>query len=120
MGGLRVDGVTINVSEHGVCLFAATNLSVGTEIEIVYRPPGRKTSVCAHGIVRRRAVFLYGIEFLNNDAAAIEDHIHIFEELALSVARLGKFTAGENFGQAVACVATVRLRISRRATRADQ
>jgi PilZ domain len=82
MGWLRVDGMTINVSEHGVYLFAATNLSVGTEIEIVYRPPGRKKSVCAHGIVRRRAVFLYGVEFLNNDAAAIGARTHIFEELA--------------------------------------
>jgi hypothetical protein len=82
MGGLRVDGMTINVSEHGVYLFAATNLSVGTEIEIVYRPPGRKKSICAHGIVRRRAVFLYGIEFLNNDTAAIGDRTHTFGELA--------------------------------------
>lgn len=76
MGGLRVDGMTINVSEHGVYLFAATNLSVGTEIEIVYRPPGRKKSICACGIVRRRAVFLYGVEFLTNDTAAILGTAH--------------------------------------------
>jgi len=79
MGGLRVDGMTINVSEHGVYLFAATNLSVGTEIEIVYRPLGRKTSVCAHGIVRRRAVFLYGVEFMNNGTAAILGTAHTSE-----------------------------------------
>jgi hypothetical protein len=76
MGGLRVDGMTINVSEHGVYLFAATNLSVGIEIEIVYRLPGRKKSICACGIVRRRAVFLYGVEFLTNDTAAILETAH--------------------------------------------
>jgi hypothetical protein len=81
MGGLRVDGMTINVSEHGAYLFAATNLPIGTEIDIVYRPPGRPKSICAHGIVRRRAVFLYGVEFLNSDTAAIGDRTHVCEEL---------------------------------------
>jgi PilZ domain len=82
MGALHVHGVTINVSEHGVYLFAATNLSVGTEVEIEYRASGRQESVCACGIVRRRAVFLYGIEFLNNDAAAIGERTQVWEELA--------------------------------------
>ena len=71
VGGLRVDGMTINLSEHGVYLFVVTNLSIGTEIEILYRPPGRKNSICTSGIVRRRAVFLYGVEFLSDDTAAI-------------------------------------------------
>ena len=70
-GGLHVDGVTINLSEHGMYLFAAANLSVGTQIEISYRPQSKKRTVFARGIVRRRAVFLYGVEFLNDDIAAI-------------------------------------------------
>jgi hypothetical protein len=61
-------------------LFAAANLSVGTRIEIVYRPPGRKKTVCTCGIVRRRAVFLYGVEFLNDDTAAIGIPRYICEE----------------------------------------
>ena len=65
MGGLQVDGTTINVSEHGMFLFAAINLSAGSEIELVYSPPGKK-AVCARGIVQRKAVYLYGIEFLNS------------------------------------------------------
>jgi len=68
-GGLRIDGMAINISEHGVYFFAATNLAVGTEIEIMYRPHGTTKSIRTHGIVRRRAVFLYAVEFLNNDAA---------------------------------------------------
>ena len=82
MSGLHVDGVTINVSEHGMYLFAATNLPVGSEIEIEYRLSGGQESVCACGMVRRKAVFLYGIEFLNSDAAAIGERTQIWEELA--------------------------------------
>jgi hypothetical protein len=81
VGGLQVEGVTINVSEHGMYLFAAANLSVGTQIEITYRPPGREKTVCAYGIVRRRAVFLYGIEFLNDDTAAIGIARYLCKEL---------------------------------------
>jgi hypothetical protein len=79
-GGLHVDGVTINLSEHGMYLFAAANLSVGTQIEIAYRPQGKKRTVFARGIVRRRAVFLYGVEFLNDDTAAIGIPRSICEE----------------------------------------
>jgi hypothetical protein len=67
-GNLRVDGVTINVSEHGMYLFTATNLSLGTEIEIAFRSSDNKNLIHASGIVRRKAVYLYGIEFLNNVA----------------------------------------------------
>ncbi len=81
VGGLGVDGVTINVSEHGLYLFAATNLSVGTQIEIVYCPPGRRKTVCACGIVQRKAVFLYGIEYLNDDTAPVGIATYTSEEL---------------------------------------
>jgi hypothetical protein len=62
-GGSSIDGFSINISEGGVYLFAAANLSLGTQIEIEFRPPGRKRLVRALGIVRRRALYLYGIEF---------------------------------------------------------
>lgn len=81
-GELRVDGVTINVSEHGIYLFAAANLAVGTQIEIAYRPPRANKTVSACGIVRRRAVFLYGIEFLSDDTAPVDIPRYIYEELS--------------------------------------
>jgi PilZ domain len=81
-GELRVDGVTINVSAHGMYLFAAANLAVGIQIEIAYRPPRASKTVCACGIVRRRAVFLYGIEFLTDDTAPVEIPRYIYEELS--------------------------------------
>ncbi len=54
--------MTINVSEHGMYLFAATNLSLGTTIEVALRHSGR-TNFWGSGIVRRKALYLYGIEF---------------------------------------------------------
>ena len=79
---MRVEGVTINVSEHGIYLFAAANLGVGTQIEIAYRPPRANKTICACGIVRRRAVFLYGIEFLNDNTARVEIPRYSYEELS--------------------------------------
>jgi hypothetical protein len=70
-GGSHIDGVTINVSEHGIYAFAATKLSVGDEVEVTFCPPGRKKMVSARGIVRRKAVYLYGIEFLNRDTVTV-------------------------------------------------
>jgi hypothetical protein len=66
VAGSRIEGVSINLSKHGMYVFAATNLQVGTEIEIAFRQPERKRFVLISGIVRRKAVYLYGIEFLHN------------------------------------------------------
>ncbi len=71
IGSTRVDGVTINLSEHGMYVFAATNLSVGTEVEVTFHPPDRNDSDRICGVVRRRAVYLYGIEFLKKVSAAV-------------------------------------------------
>ena len=65
LNGSQVDGVTINLSENGMYAFAAANLAVGDTVQIVYRAPDKKKSVRTEGIVRRRAVYLYGIEFLH-------------------------------------------------------
>lgn len=72
-GGLRIDGLSINISEGGMFLFAAAKLSPGIRIEIEFRRPHSKELVRATGAVRRRALYLYGIEFLNDDAASTLD-----------------------------------------------
>jgi PilZ domain-containing protein len=66
--GLRIDGHSINISEGGLYLFAAAHLPPGTLVEIEFRPPRGKELVCATGTVRRRALYLYGIEFLSDGA----------------------------------------------------
>jgi hypothetical protein len=72
--GSRIDGFSINISEGGVYLFAAANLAVGARIELNFRSPDRKRLIHASGIVRRRALYLYGIELLADDAATTQPH----------------------------------------------
>ena len=70
--GLRVDGFSINVGEGGMYLFAAAAFEVGSEMEVEFHLPDGKERVRAFGTVRRRALYLYGIEFLGEDAATGE------------------------------------------------
>jgi hypothetical protein len=60
----HVDALGINLSEVGVCLFAMVNLSVGSQIQVEFLPPRSTELVRVSGIVRHRALYLYGIEFL--------------------------------------------------------
>jgi hypothetical protein len=63
----RMDGVSINISEGGMYLFAATNLPVGSRIELEFRPPDKNQPRRVCGVIRRRALYLYGIEFLHGE-----------------------------------------------------
>ena len=69
----RIDGHSINLSEGGIYVFAAANFSVGTQIEIEFRPPGSNELLRIRGTIRRRALYLYGIEFLSDHVAASGD-----------------------------------------------
>lgn len=60
----HVDALGINLSEVGVCLFAIVNLAVGSQIQVEFLPPRSSELVRVSGIVRHRALYLYGIEFL--------------------------------------------------------
>src|ERR1700693_5640561 len=71
--GARIDGHSINISEGGMYLFAAAHLRPGTEIEIEFRQPNSKGLVRAVGAIRRRALYIYGIEFLSVHAEATGD-----------------------------------------------
>jgi PilZ domain-containing protein len=60
----HVDALGINLSDVGMCLFAMANLPVGSQLQVEF-PPLRSTElVRVSGIVRHRALYLYGIEFL--------------------------------------------------------
>ena len=69
--GARFDGVTINMSEGGVYFFAAADISVGDHIEVEFRPSDEKKPVRACGVVCRRALYLYGVEFAAEQAALV-------------------------------------------------
>jgi hypothetical protein len=63
-GSGRMDAFGINVTDVGMCLFTAANLSLGSQIEVEFLPPRESERVRVSGIVRHRAVYLYGIEFV--------------------------------------------------------
>ena len=63
---VHVDALGINLSDVGMCLFAMANLPVGSHIQIEFLPPRSTEPVRVSGIVRYRALYLYGIEFLGD------------------------------------------------------
>ena len=76
-GGTRIGAVSINISIGGMYLFAAANLSPGTQIEMEFRLPNSKGLFRARGTVRRRALYLYGIEFLSEFAGSSYDRTSV-------------------------------------------
>jgi len=59
-----IDGRSIRLSEGGIYLFALANLAPGDEIRIEYPASESDEPLSRSGVVRNRAIYLYGIEFL--------------------------------------------------------
>jgi PilZ domain len=57
-----VDGRGIRLSEGGMYLFSASNLELGARVEVDFS--GTAGPQARSGIVRYRALYLYGVEFL--------------------------------------------------------
>jgi PilZ domain len=60
----QIDALGINLSDLGMCLFTLANLSLGSQIQVEFLPPQSAQLVRVPGIVRHRALYLYGVEFL--------------------------------------------------------
>jgi hypothetical protein len=60
----HVDALGINLSDVGMRLFAVANLPLGSQIQVEFLPPRCTERIRVSGIVRHRALYLYGIEFL--------------------------------------------------------
>ncbi|HEV2730783.1 MAG TPA: PilZ domain-containing protein [Terriglobales bacterium] len=58
-----IDGRGIRLSEGGIYLFALANMTPGEQIRIEYAAPPSGQSLSRSGVVRNRAIYLYGIEF---------------------------------------------------------
>ena len=61
-----VYGRGVRLSEGGICLFAAADLPVGSQIKVEFKNPRTKEAVQLRGKVRNRTVYLYGVEFLQD------------------------------------------------------
>jgi PilZ domain len=58
-----IDALGINISDVGMALFAVANLAMGSEVAIELQTPGSSGRTRLPGVVRHRALYLYGIEF---------------------------------------------------------
>jgi len=61
-----VNGRGVHFSEGGICLFAAANLPVGSQVKVEFKTPHTDEPVRIRGKVRNRSVYLYGVEFLSD------------------------------------------------------
>ena len=61
-----VNGRSVHFSEGGICLFAAANLPVGSQVNVEFKTPNSNEPVMVRGKVRNRSVYLYGVEFLSD------------------------------------------------------
>src|SRR6476661_3584316 len=61
-----VNGRGVQFSEGGICLFAAANLPVGSQVNVEFKSPNSNEPVKVRGKVRNRSDYLYGVEFLSD------------------------------------------------------
>ena len=81
----QLDALGINLSDVGMCLFTMANLQVGSQIQVEFLPPRSTELVRVSGIVRHRALYLYGVDFLvDSDAGTIPDRQALYPRELLS------------------------------------
>jgi c-di-GMP-binding flagellar brake protein YcgR len=68
-----VYGRGVRLSEGGICIFAAANLPVGSDINVEFKNPHTHQPVRLRGKVRNRSVYLYGVEFLHDELKAQQE-----------------------------------------------
>jgi hypothetical protein len=61
-----IEGQAISISERGMFIFVLAALPVGARIEIEMAVPRQGQAVRMAASIRHRAVYLYGIEFLES------------------------------------------------------
>ncbi len=59
-----LDALGINISDVGMSLFAITNLPVDSRIQVELMLPQSHQRMRIPAVVRHRALYLYGVEFL--------------------------------------------------------
>lgn len=72
-GPSHFDGLGVNLSDGGMCLFTIANLPVGTQLEVEFRLPRSAEPVRYSGKVRHRALYLYGIQFESDAYGTLDE-----------------------------------------------
>lgn len=70
------EGFGFQVSEGGIYLFALADLEAGTHVVVEYKKPKSGERTRCSGLVRRRVVYLYVVEFLRNPSQAGSGRFH--------------------------------------------
>lgn len=64
-GSAHMNALGINVSDVGMCLFTLANLPLQSQVQLEFLPPNSTEKVRVTGTIRHRALYLYGIEFVD-------------------------------------------------------
>ena len=62
-----IKAIGVNISAGGMGLFAVANLPVGSPVEVEFLAPGQGHFLRRSAVVRHRALYLYGLEFLSSE-----------------------------------------------------
>jgi len=73
----QMDALGINLSDGGMCLFTVSNLPIGSQVEVEFRAYRSKQRIRRLGMIRHRAVYLYGIEWLPKPDQRQDQWTHI-------------------------------------------
>jgi len=60
----HVKALGMNISVGGMGLFAVANLHIGSNVEVEFDSPNTEQRYRIRGIIRHRALYLYGVEFV--------------------------------------------------------
>ena len=71
----QLDALGVTVSAGGMCLFMLSDLPLGSQVEVQFLPPRSHELVRMAAMVRSRALYLYGIEFLQESNENVPAHL---------------------------------------------
>src|SRR5258708_6711238 len=74
------DGRANDISDGGLLIFAGFELGLGDSVFVEFTPPFSGEAVRAHGIVRHRRGYNYGVQF-HSETSAEADQIKKFRNL---------------------------------------
>ena len=77
-GPAHLHGLSVNLSDGGMCFFTIANLPVGAQVEVEFLPPQSQEPIRIGGTVKHRALYLYGIEF-EPGGSAIQQQLATFQ-----------------------------------------
>lgn len=73
----HMDALGINLSDGGMCFFSVADLRIGSRVDVEFKAPDTHTPVRVSGKIRHRALYLYGVEFLDQGLPLTADDVDL-------------------------------------------